>query len=515
MSSLAKRVPLDGRAGQARWAEDGQARRIRNALARQRARRRNLTAHARELAAGRWASIRVPGAAAVPPLPATGNADEGDRVSSTMEMEVDTANPVESKKLTRRRRGKKRAVHSIAERQFYSDQLAHHEWMVHIPQNLRGRKESKKVNGGGISASSALPAPVAASATSEQSPNMVERGGSEDGDENGWFVSPRPEGRRCLVIAAGGKTVVRDKNGCVVASFNSILPNGARHSRHNNTHSFGDGGTILDCILQEKEVLEKEEDGDMLGGTRNGGQISKTVRTYWILDVMCWKGYSLYDCDASFRAYWLDTKISELEQDSRGRNHPRFLAVPRFDCDADGIAFAYDAQNFEFQMDGLLFVNRAGHYAPGPDPTPLTLIWKDAVCAAPYFMENYKNMSTASSNNMTEKALCGLLEGLNVQSSEPIFLRASQNRSDGECNHETPTLSVQAAKGGTFDDGSGGGSASPVDLVTQGGIILGSVQNNSYPHGRILKFAIDSVTFDSQTGKPSLINPRFLGRSVD
>ena len=67
---------------------------------------------------------------------------------------------------------------------------------------------------------------------------------------------------------------------------------------------------------------------------------------------------------------------------------------------------------------------------------------------------------------------------------------------------------VQAAKGGTFDDGSGGG-ASPVDLVTQGGIILGSVQNNFYPHGRILKFAIDSVTFDSQTGKPSLIGHAF------
>ena len=132
------------------------------------------------------------------------------------------------------------------------------------------------------------------------------------------------------------------------------------------------------------------------------------------------------------------------------------------------------------------------------------------VCSTIFYGELQKYVY-ASSNNMTEKALCGLLEGLNVQSSEPIFLRASQNRSDGECNHETPTLSVRAAKGGTFDDGSGGGSASPVDLVTQGGIILGSVQNNSYPHGRILKFAIDSVTFDSQTGKPSLINPRFLG----
>ena len=96
-------------------------------------------------------------------------------------------------------------------------------------------------------------------------------------------------------------------------------------------------------------MLEKEEDGDMLGGTRNGGQISKTVRTYWILGVMCWKGYSLYDCDASFRAYWLDTKISELEQTAEVETTLVFSLCLGLIVTADGIAFAYDAQNFNFK----------------------------------------------------------------------------------------------------------------------------------------------------------------------
>jgi hypothetical protein len=37
------------------------------------------------------------------------------------------------------------------------------------------------------------------------------------------------------------------------------------------------------------------------------------------------------------------------------------------------------------------------------------------------------------------------------------------------------------------------------------------VQSELYAHGRILKFAIDGIAFDAQTGKPSLLNPRFLG----
>jgi hypothetical protein len=46
-------------------------------------------------------------------------------------------------------------------------------------------------------------------------------------DESGWFVLPRPEGRHCLVIAAGGVTAARDAHGFLMAQFHSDLPGGA------------------------------------------------------------------------------------------------------------------------------------------------------------------------------------------------------------------------------------------------------------------------------------------------
>ena len=460
MSSLAKRTPMDGRAGQARWAEAGQARRIRSALRRQRARRRDLTAHARRLASG-----QCEGGPAPAPLGGLSAAPSASAASASTEqyftlLERDPAQhppAAHPQRAPRRHRGGKRrgAARRNAERQLYADQLAHHEWMVHIPRCLAG-KQTARLKGTTGQHGDADHADHAGSAGSAGSAVDAEGEEEEEEDEDlGWFVAPRPEGRRCLVIAAGGRTIVRDKNGSVMATFQSTLPNGARSGgggRGNNAHSFGDGGSILDCILQEREQPPEEEDeGDTSmsdGAVLDGGHTPPAVvRTYWVLDVMCWKGYSLYDCDASFRAYWLDTKLSELalggSKAARGRNLPRFLAVPRFDCDADGLARAYDARNFEFQMDGLLFMNRAGHYAPGPDPTPLTLVWKDAACAAPYFTAHYRDAAAAAAaaavsggggggGGGVENALCGLLEGLNVHSSESVLLRVSKDGSERE-----------------------------------------------------------------------------------
>jgi snurportin-1 len=39
---------------------------------------------------------------------------------------------------------------------------------------------------------------------------------------------PRPEGVRCLVIAAQGETVSRKRNGLVLHRFHSALPSGSR-----------------------------------------------------------------------------------------------------------------------------------------------------------------------------------------------------------------------------------------------------------------------------------------------
>ena len=131
MSSLAKRMPMDGRAGQARWAEAGQARRIHKALQRQRARRRDLTAHARRLAAGQLQGNRAH----------AGLVAGATSSSSSLSMEIDADVRVGNEKAPRRnRRGKRHANQRSVERQLYSDQLAHHEWMVHIPRYLTGRK---------------------------------------------------------------------------------------------------------------------------------------------------------------------------------------------------------------------------------------------------------------------------------------------------------------------------------------------------------------------------------------
>jgi hypothetical protein len=41
-----------------------------------------------------------------------------------------------------------------------------------------------------------------------------------------WFVLPRPDGDRCLVLATRGKTFSRRRNGALLHEFHSFLPNG-------------------------------------------------------------------------------------------------------------------------------------------------------------------------------------------------------------------------------------------------------------------------------------------------
>jgi len=191
------------------WTKDAAARR-QATLALQRQARRDLTAHARQLAQQQE-----------PPSPS------GDA------MDVDSQR---SKRRTREDRVKQRRAH-------FSNQLMTPEWLIDVPRDLNGS-------------------------------------GSELGA--GWYVLPRPEGKRCLVVANGGNTVARIPSGSVLKKFPSALPSGSH-----KTNKSSDGYCILDCIFQE-------QDG-----------------TFYVLDVMCWKGYLLYNCTTEFRLYWLRDKLSE------------------------------------------------------------------------------------------------------------------------------------------------------------------------------------------------------------
>ncbi|XXG78504.1 hypothetical protein AAC387_Pa08g2439 [Persea americana] len=168
-----------------------------------------------------------------------------------------------------------------------------------------------------------------------------------------WYVFARPAGKRCFVVSSNGTTVSRLRNGSVLHHFPSALPNGARTKDVSGpAHVF----CILDCIFHEPD------------------------QTYYVIDMVCWRGYSLYDCTAEFRFFWLNSKLTET-----GACNPpsvyhryRFSIVPIYDCDQNGLHAAY-AGAVPYGKDGLLFYNKHAHYQTGN--TPLALVWKDENCS--------------------------------------------------------------------------------------------------------------------------------------
>jgi hypothetical protein len=70
-----------------------------------------------------------------------------------------------------------------------------------------------------------------------------------------WLVAARPEGPRCVVVAARGGTVARTRNGRVLARFASGLPAGSRA-----TADGADSFCILDCVLHEARATHAHTD---------------------------------------------------------------------------------------------------------------------------------------------------------------------------------------------------------------------------------------------------------------
>lgn len=211
----------------------------------------------------------------------------------------------------------------VSMRQYYAQQLMQPEWLVDVPPDLASE----------------------------------------------WYALPRPEGQRCLVVAARGQTVARLRNGALFERFASPLPAGAPGQPAGD-----DNFCILDCVYHAPD------------------------QTYYVLDLVCWKGYSMYGCSAEFRLFWVQSKLEESGATSA---HPtavvpswagqqqavaatrRFLPLPAYRCTPEGLASAH-GQPVSFVRDGLLLLHKEAQYLPGN--TPLALLWKDAA-SSQYFIE--------------------------------------------------------------------------------------------------------------------------------
>lgn len=76
-----------------------------------------------------------------------------------------------------------------------------------------------------------------------------------------WCCKPRPEGKRVQIVTSQGHTISKSLTSKVYHSFVSALPKQV---------------TILDAIVTAENV-------------------------YYVLDVICWKGYYMVDCSCEFR----------------------------------------------------------------------------------------------------------------------------------------------------------------------------------------------------------------------
>ncbi|XP_071382833.1 snurportin-1 isoform X2 [Centroberyx affinis] len=155
-----------------------------------------------------------------------------------------------------------------------------------------------------------------------------------------WLMVVCPVGKRSLIVASKGSTAAYTKSGYCVNRFPSLLPGGNRHNS-----AMGKDYTILDCIYSEVD------------------------RTYYILDVMCWRGHPVYDCPTEFRFYWLQSKVQEADglSEIAKRNPFRFVSLQSTACTAESIQKALGAE-YSFSVDGLLFYHRQTHYTPGSTP---------------------------------------------------------------------------------------------------------------------------------------------------
>uniref|UniRef100_A0A8D1UMM7 Snurportin-1 n=1 Tax=Sus scrofa TaxID=9823 RepID=A0A8D1UMM7_PIG len=95
-----------------------------------------------------------------------------------------------------------------------------------------------------------------------------------------WIVVVCPVGKRALIVASRGSTSAYTKSGYCVNRFSSLLPGG---NRRNSTTA--KDYTILDCIYSEVN------------------------QTYYVLDVMCWRGHPFYDCQVRTDVLFMSSPI--------------------------------------------------------------------------------------------------------------------------------------------------------------------------------------------------------------
>ncbi|KAF1329754.1 hypothetical protein FI667_g5531, partial [Globisporangium splendens] len=348
------------------WMKDPAARR-QAVLQQQRQARRDLALHARQLLTEDSSSGNEDGKSNRRSRRHRGSAasaavDDGVEVSSTYATGDSDA---QSKRKTREERVKQRREH-------FAKQLMVPEWMIDIPRDLNGK-------------------------------------GSEIGA--GWYVLPRPEGKRCLVIANSFVLASHMLN----ISYLEEIPVGATQRLPQVEH--------LDRVVLHSRLHLPRARFNVLRARRH---VLEEFRLYWLRDKLSESTISTVSPANPYRFMVTESLLRQaralfswtLPLTAVVRVVPSFCLqpIPCYESDEDGICEAYSG-TFPFLKDGLLFYMKAAHYELGL--SPLALVWKDANTSR-YFVYTEKPnivLRLDGANQFTT------LEGVTFFTADPDFVK--------------------------------------------------------------------------------------------
>ncbi|KRX03307.1 hypothetical protein PPERSA_08361 [Pseudocohnilembus persalinus] len=140
-----------------------------------------------------------------------------------------------------------------------------------------------------------------------------------------YYVQPRPNGERCLVIVQNQMAVARNKNGKIISKFITQIKN----------------YSVLDCVF------------------------NKSSNIFYILDAIQYANVELSHEPTEFRIFWLNAQIQEYKSEFQEKqNEKKFQLVPYFEVNPENLQRCSMSQ-FLFLKDGIVFVNKQAQYIGG------------------------------------------------------------------------------------------------------------------------------------------------------